>query len=54
MNTFRKGGLFTDMKMNTTANFHIQMPAYGLPYKQYGLLKRKNPVFPLSDIYIRK
>ena len=22
MNTFRKGGLFTDMKMNTTANFH--------------------------------
>lgn len=54
MNTFRKGGLFTDMKMNTTANFHIQMPAYGLPYKKYGLLKRKNPVFLLSDIYIRK
>lgn len=54
MNTFRKGGLFTDMKMNTTANFHIQMPAYGLPYKKYGLLKRKNPVFLLSDIYLRK
>ena len=37
MNTFRKGGLFTDMKMNTTANFHKQMPAY----KKYGPLKRK-------------
>lgn len=34
MNTFRKGGLFTDdMKMNTTANFHKQMPAYSLLYK---------------------
>jgi len=41
MNTFRKGGLFTDMKMNTTANFHKQMPAYSLPYKKYGPLKRK-------------
>ena len=30
MNTFRKGGLFTDMKMNTTANFHKQMPAYSI------------------------
>lgn len=41
MNTFRKGGLFTDMKMNTTANFHKQMSAYSLPYKKYGPLKRK-------------
>lgn len=41
MNTFRKGGLFTDMKMNTTANFHKQMPAYSLPYKKYGPLKGK-------------
>lgn len=54
MNTFRKGGLFTDMKMNTTANFHKQMPAYSLPYKKYGPLKRENPVFLLSGIYLRK
>ena len=41
MNTFRKGGRFSDLEMDKTANFDKQMPAYSLPYKKYGPLKRK-------------
>lgn len=54
MNTFPKDGLFMNMKMNTTENFQIQMPASYGPVQRCYPLKRKNPVFLLPSTYLQK